>query len=195
MTTPFTRIILGSQSPRRRELLHGLDIPFEAITIDADEHYPDQLSGGEIPVFISRAKAAAYQSQLAEGELLITADTIVWLDGQVLGKPHSEAEAHHMLRNLSGKSHYVYTGVTFTRRQNDQLLTESLVDETKVYFRDLSDEEIDYYITQYKPLDKAGAYGIQEYIGYIGVTHIEGSYFNVMGFPVEKIYSWIRAQK
>lgn len=183
------RIILGSQSPRRRELLAGLDVPFTAITIDADESYPAHLVGGDIPIYISRAKAHAYAQQLSDEELLITADTIVWLDGQVLGKPKNEQQAHDMLRALSGKTHQVYTGVTFVYQSKEY----SLVDETSVTFRELTDEEIDYYIQKYHPLDKAGAYGIQEYIGYIGVTAMNGSYFNVMGFPVEKVYEMIRS--
>ncbi len=193
-------IILGSQSPRRRELLAGLDISFTAVSIDADESYPADLVGGDIPIYISRAKARAYAHALGPDDLLITADTIVYQDGQVLGKPHSEAEAHAMLRALSGKTHQVYTGVTFMVSQDSSLKDKllplkgepegsfSFVDETSVTFRDLTDAEIDYYIRQYHPLDKAGAYGIQEYIGYIGVTDMRGSYFNVMGFPVERVY-------
>lgn len=181
-------IILGSQSPRRRELLAGLDLPFVAVTIDADESYPADLTGGDIPLYISRAKAHAYAKPLADSELLITADTIVWLDGQVLGKPHSEAEAHAMLRALSGKTHQVYTGVTFLYHGQET----SLVDTTDVTFRELTDDEINYYIQHYRPFDKAGAYGVQEYIGYIGVTALHGSYFNVMGLPVERVYETLR---
>lgn len=177
-------IILGSQSPRRRELLAGLDLPFTAVTIDADESYPADLIGGDIPLYISRAKARAYTRELSANELLLTADTIVWLDGQVLGKPHSEAEAYTMLRKLSGRTHQVFTGVTIRYRGEET----SFVDTTDVTFRELTDEEINYYINKYRPLDKAGAYGIQEYIGYIGVTSLHGSYFNVMGLPVERVY-------
>lgn len=182
-------IILGSQSPRRRELLAGLDIPFTAVTIDADESYPADLTGGDIPLYISRAKARAYTRELAPNELLLTADTIVWLDGQVLGKPHSEAEAYTMLRKLSGKTHQVYTGVTIRYRGEET----SFVDTTDVTFRELTDEEINYYINKYRPLDKAGAYGVQEYIGFIGVTTLHGSYFNVMGLPVERVYEALHA--
>lgn len=182
-------VILGSQSPRRRELMAGLDIPFRAISIDADESYPHDLKEGDIPLFISQAKAKAYAPQLRANELLITADTIVWLDGKMLGKPIDEADARKMLRQLSGKTHQVYTGVTFTRIIDGAPVMESLVDKTDVTFRELSEEEISYYVENYKPLDKAGAYGVQEYIGYIGVSRMVGSYFNVMGFPVEQVYT------
>lgn len=186
------RIILGSQSPRRRELMAGLDIPFRAINIDADESYPSNLKEGDIPLFISQAKAKAYAPQLRRDELLITADTIVWLEGHMLGKPTNEEDAYRMLRALSGKTHQVFTGVTFTRIVDSTPVMESLVDKTDVTFRELSDEEIRYYVTKYQPLDKAGAYGVQEYIGYIGVSNMAGSYFNVMGFPVEPVYTKIK---
>lgn len=182
-------IILGSQSPRRRELLAGLDVPFTAISIDADETYPENLKAGDIPYYISRAKARAYADQLTEGQLFITADTIVWSDGHMLGKPHDEAEAHAMLSRLSGKTHQVYTAVTFA--QNGRELT-TLVDCTDVTFRELTDEEIIHYVTQYRPLDKAGAYGVQEWIGYVACTEMKGSYFNVMGFPVHLVYQELK---
>lgn len=181
------RIILGSNSPRRRELLSGLDVKYEVARIDADESFPADLQGGDIPLYIARAKARAYAGE--EG-LLITADTIVWCDGQMLGKPHDEADAKRMLRLLSGKTHQVYTAVVITDLTTGS--TQSLVDETNVTFRTLTDEEIDYYIAHYRPFDKAGAYGIQEWIGYIGCTRLEGSYFNVMGFPVEKVYEALK---
>lgn len=192
------KIILGSQSPRRRELLAGLDIPFTAISIDADESYPSSLQAGDIPYFISRAKARAYETQLQADELLITADTIVWLDGQMLGKPHDEDEAFAMLRALSGKTHQVYTAVTFAWKEknlstlNFQLST--LVDCTDVTFAELTDEEIRYYIQKYRPYDKAGAYGVQEWIGYVACTSMKGSYFNVMGFPVHRVYPFLKAR-
>ncbi len=185
-------IILGSQSPRRRELMSGLDIPYRAISIDADESYPQELEGGDIPIYISRAKAQAYIAHLHADELLITADTIVWLNGKMLGKPHDESAAREMLRQLSGKVHQVYTGVTFTRLIDGAPVMESLVDKTDVTFRNLREEEIDYYVENYKPLDKAGAYGVQEYIGYIGVSGMEGSYFNVMGFPIARVYEVLK---
>lgn len=182
-------IILGSQSPRRRELLAGLDVPFRAISIDADETFPAELQADEIPYYISRAKARAYETQLQPNQLLITADTIVWLDGHMLGKPHDEAEAVAMLRRLSGRTHQVYTAVTFA--QQGQPL-ETLVDCTDVTFRELTDEEIEFYVQKYRPLDKAGAYGVQEWIGYVACTAMHGSYFNVMGFPVHLVYRELR---
>ncbi len=185
-------IILGSQSPRRRELMSGLDIPYRAISIDADESYPQELEGGDIPIYISRAKARAYMAHLHDDDLLITADTIVWLNGKMLGKPHDESEAREMIRQLSGKVHQVYTGVTFTRMIDGAAVMESLVDKTDVTFRSLSEEEIAYYVENYKPLDKAGAYGVQEYIGYIGVSGMNGSYFNVMGFPIARVYEVLK---
>lgn len=184
------KIILGSQSPRRRELLSGLDIPHTEVTIDADESYPSHLQGGDIPMYISRAKAEAYTRThgLSDNDLLITADTIVWLDGQVLGKPHDEQEARQMLRLLSGKTHQVFTAVTFA--SNSGLTSE--VDRTDVTFEPLSDSEIDYYVSRYRPLDKAGAYGVQEWIGYIAAARINGSYFNVMGFPTHLVHRYLR---
>jgi septum formation protein len=191
----MVEIILGSQSPRRRELMAGLDLPFTAISIDADEHYPAELQGGDIPYYISRAKARAYVSQLKEDQLLITADTIVWLDGKMLGKPHDEADAIDMLRRLSGKTHQVFTGVSFakigTTGSRDLEIT-TIVDRTDVTFKDLTDEEINYYVQKYRPFDKAGAYGVQEWIGYIACTEMKGSYFNVMGFPVHQVYKVLK---
>ena len=181
------KILLGSQSPRRRELLAGLDVDFRVVAIDADEHYPEGLQGGEIPYFISRAKAEAYGEPLAEDEVLLTADTIVWVPcdggkgGVMLGKPKDEEEARRM---LSGRMHAVYTGVTLRTREG----IRTIVDKTEVWFRALTEEEIAYYVAKYQPLDKAGAYGVQEWIGYVGVTKIVGSYFNVMGLPVERVW-------
>ena len=189
-------IILGSQSPRRRELMAGLDLPFTAITIDADESYPASLQAGDIPYYISRAKARAYEDQLLPDQLLITADTIVWLDGRMLGKPHDETEAISMLRDLSGKTHQVYTAVTFAQKKLQSsifnLQLETIVDCTDVTFAELSEEEILYYVRKYRPFDKAGAYGVQEWIGYIACTAMNGSYFNVMGLPVHKVYEYIK---
>ena len=186
----LVNIILGSQSPRRRELMAGLDIPFSCVTIDADESYPADLQAGDIPLYISRAKARAYASELRENDLLITSDTIVWLNGEMLGKPQDEADAKAMLSRLSGQTHEVYTAVCFAD-MNGEL--ETLVDCTKVTFKTLSEEEIDYYVNKYCPLDKAGAYGVQEWIGYVGVTKMEGSYFNVMGFPISRVYETLIA--
>ena len=192
-------IILGSQSPRRRALLAGLDLPFTAINIDADESYPAELQAGDIPYYISRAKARAYENQLQPDQLLITADTIVWLDGHMLGKPHDADEAKAMLRSLSGKTHQVYTAVTFAQKSqqptanSQSLVLETLVDRTDVTFAELSDAEIDYYVSHYRPFDKAGAYGVQEWIGYIACTAMNGSYFNVMGFPVHLVYQHLKS--
>ena len=194
-------IILGSQSPRRRELMKGLDIPFTAITIDADESYPKDLQGGDIPLYISRAKARAYASKLTEGDLLITSDTIVWLNGEMLGKPHSEAEAKQMLGRLSGHTHQVFTAVCFTRLDiaagdsaAPKYIQDTLVDSSDVTFRELTAEEIDYYVEHYHPMDKAGSYAIQEWIGYVGITRIEGSQYTVMGFPIEQVYMYLKTR-
>ncbi len=192
-------ILLGSASPRRRELLAGLDIPFTVVSIDADESFPPSLKGGDIPYYISRAKAHAYAHKLTENQLLITADTIVWCDDRMLGKPHNAAEAFAMLRSLSGKTHQVFTAVTFAIKTpfpsgegRGEASLSTLVDRTDVTFKELSDAEINYYIDHYKPFDKAGAYGIQEWIGYIGCTALNGSYFNVMGFPVHLVYAELK---
>ena len=202
MTNHQLQILLGSASPRRRELMAGLDLPFTAINIDADETYPAELQAGEIPYYISRAKARAYAPDLQPDQLLSTADTIVWLNGHMLGKPHDAEEAFTMLRSLSGKTHQVYTAVTFAEKNTNhqlpitnvqsQLSLETIVDCTHVTFAELSDEEIRYYIQKYRPFDKAGAYGVQEWIGYIACTGMEGSYFNVMGFPVHLVYQELK---
>ena len=184
-------IILGSQSPRRRELMAGLDLPFTAISIDADESYPADLQAGDIPYHISRAKARAYEPQLKDNQLLITADTIVWLDGHMLGKPHDEAEAVSMLQTLRNKTHQVYTAVTFAQKGRE---LETIVDCTDVTFGALTDEEIIHYVQKYRPLDKAGAYGVQEWIGYVACTQMKGSYFNVMGFPVHRVYPILKTR-
>jgi septum formation protein len=179
------KIILASNSPRRRELLAGLDIPFEVRVLPSvDESYPASLRAGGIPLFISREKANAYRDMIAPDELIITADTIVWLEDAILEKPHDDAEAVAMLHRLSGKTHEVFTGVTLTTRNHQK----SFVAESKVTFATLSDAEIDYYVAHYHPLDKAGAYGVQEWIGYVGVERIEGSFYNVMGLPVRRLY-------
>lgn len=184
------KYILASNSPRRKELLAGLGIDFEVKVMQGiDESYPDGLPMEEIPQYISRKKASAYS--LADDELLITADTIVWVDGEVLGKPKDREDAYGMLRKLSGKTHQVVTGVCLTTRQ----ASHSFASVSNVTFADLSDDEIYYYIDNYRPFDKAGAYGVQEWIGYIGVTKLEGSYFNVMGLPVQRLYSELKKQQ
>lgn len=183
------RLILASNSPRRRELLAGLGYPYEVRVLDGiDESYPDTLRGSEVAAYISRAKASAYRATMAQDEVIITADTIVCLDDEVLGKPADEAEAMAMLRRLSGHTHQVYTGVTIVSVKGDT----TFVSRTDVTFATLTEEEIQHYVTHYRPMDKAGAYGIQEWIGYIGVEHIEGSYFNVMGLPVQRLYAELK---
>ena len=178
-------IVLASNSPRRKELMSGLGVDYVVKTLpDVDESYPDTLQGEEIPAYISREKAEAYQSMIEPDELLITADTIVWMNGEVLGKPKDREDAIRILRKLSGASHQVITGVCLTTKgwQNSFTVT------TDVTFAVLSEEEIVYYVDKYSPMDKAGAYGVQEWIGFIGVESISGSYYNVMGLPVQKLY-------
>ena len=183
------RLILASNSPRRKELLAGLGLDYEVRTLpDVDESYPESLQGGDIPLYISRMKADAYKPMLQPDELMITADTIVWMDGMVLGKPRNKYGAIEMLKQLSGGVHYVYTGVSITT----QTRQESFYVVTEVRFANLTDEEIEYYVDTYQPLDKAGAYGVQEWIGYIGVENIKGSYFNVMGLPVQRLYTELK---
>ena len=181
------KIVLASNSPRRRELLGALEVDFEVRTLDGiEESYPQGLTMTGIPEHISSQKAMAYA--LADDELLITADTIVYLDGEVLGKPANAKEACAMLRKLSGKTHQVITGVTL--RTVDRSHTFSCV--TEVTFAQLAEEQIKHYVDNYAPFDKAGAYGIQEWIGHVGVTSIKGSYFNVMGLPVQRIYKELK---
>lgn len=182
-------ILLASNSPRRRELLAGLGVKYRVTSLpDVDESYPSSLQGEEIPLYISQLKADAYRSQMNPNTLLITADTIVWLDGKVYGKPHDEAEACEMLRALSGRTHTVITGVTLT----SACRCKSFAVSTEVTFAALTDEEIGYYVSHYRPLDKAGAYGVQEWIGYIGVTGMNGSYYNVMGLPIQRLYTELK---
>ena len=177
------KIFLSSNSPRRKELLAGLDIPFEVKVLSGiDESYPEGLGVEEIPQYIAMEKAAAYD--IAEDEIVITADTVVVLGDAILGKPVDESDAKNMLRALSGNTHRVVTGVCITSADKQRKF--SVVSE--VTFKVLSDTEIDYYVNRYRPFDKAGAYGIQEWIGYVGVTSLKGSYFNVMGLPVQRIY-------
>lgn len=184
MELPY-RIILASNSPRRRELLGGLGIDFTVKVIGGiDESWPHELKGEDIPLFISKEKAAPYKATIAKDELVITADTIVYVDGEVLGKPHDEADAKRMLRLISGRWHEVITGVTLMTAERER----SFAVTTKVKFCNLSDNEILQYVDSGMPMDKAGAYGIQEWIGYVGVEAIEGSYFNVVGLPVQRLY-------
>jgi len=184
-------IVLASQSPRRQELLSGLNIPFEVQSIDVEESYPSQLVGVDIPMYLAEKKADAYIDKMDDKTLLITADTIVWHEGCVFGKPNDKDDATRMLKSLSGKTHQVITGVcisTLLKRKTFHVISE-------VRFSRLAPEEIDYYIQNFHPYDKAGAYGVQEWIGYIGVEYIEGSYFNVMGLPVQRLYSELKRWK
>lgn len=188
------KLLLASNSPRRRELIMGLDIPVEIVKLkDIDETHPSHLEGADIPLHIARLKMDAYDIPLQEGEVLITADTVVWVpqEGVELGKPKDAADAKRMLKLLSGRTHQVYTAVCL----RSSLDLNEFVCGTDVTFAELTDEQIDYYISQYKPFDKAGAYGIQEWIGYVGCTRLEGSYFNVMGLPVQKLFTQLQKLK
>lgn len=180
-------IVLASNSPRRRELLAGLGVEFRVETIKGlDETYDESMPLNEVAAYLSQLKASAYT--LAPNELIITADTIVLAAGEVMGKPHDRDDAYRMIRALSGSTHEVITGVTVATR--DKKVTFSNV--TEVTFASLTDEEIYYYIDEYKPFDKAGAYGIQEWIGYMGITGINGCYYNVMGLPVNHLYTVLK---
>lgn len=183
------KVILASNSPRRKELLGGLGIPFEVRTLQGiDESYPDTLKGEEIPIHIAEKKAEVYKSTMADDEMIITADTIVYDHEQVLGKPKDREDAIRMLRQLSGHAHEVITGVSIVTKKK----TARFASTSKVFFAPLTDEEIAYYVDNYRPFDKAGAYGIQEWIGFVAVTRIEGSYFNVMGLPIQRLYTELK---
>lgn len=190
------KLILASGSPRRRQLLSGLDLPYEVRLLpNIDESYPDDLPAHDVALYCATKKAEAYRPTLADDELVITADTVVVLPEQetgadgaqrasVLGKPHSEAEAEQMLARLSGRTHQVVTGVCLTTREEQRRFDVT----TDVTFATLSKEEIHYYVSHYHPMDKAGAYGVQEWIGYVAVSSLNGSFYNVMGFPVQRVY-------
>lgn len=182
-------VILASNSPRRRELLAGLDISFEVKTIPGlEESYPATLKGGEIPLYLAQQKAHAYDSIMTDRMLLITADTIVWSDDQQFGKPKDAQDAIQMIHRLSGKTHQVYTGVCIRTLHKEV----PFVAKSDVTFAQLSDEEIAYYVERYRPFDKAGSYGVQEWIGYVAVEHIDGSFYNVMGLPVQRVYQELK---
>ncbi len=184
-------LILSSNSPRRKELLAGLGIPFEVLVIPGiDESYPPTLPARDIAEYVAVKKAAPYRAALTgSGNTVLTADTVVVLGDEAMGKPRDAADAARMLRRLSGNTHQVYTGVCLTTESEQRRFTV----RTDVTFKPLSDGEITHYISRYQPFDKAGAYGIQEWIGYIGITSINGSYYNVMGLPVQRIYEELRA--
>ncbi len=182
-------IVLASNSPRRKELLQRMGVNFKVRTLfGIDESYPDSLRGEDIVCYISRNKAKAYQSSMAPNELLITADTIVYVDGEVMGKPKNAEQAKEMLHKLSGKTHQVITGATIVTAKR----TENFGVTSQVKFTNITDEEINFYVDNYLPFDKAGAYGIQEWIGIVAVEEIKGSYFNVVGLPVQRLYQKLK---
>ncbi|MCX6260352.1 MAG: Maf-like protein [Bacteroidia bacterium] len=178
------RILLASRSPRRQELLRELGLNFEVAVRDWSEKYPDHLKGEEIPLYVAAEKAKTFRSEIKENEIVITADTVVWCDNEVLDKPIDKEDARRIIREISGNTHEVITGVCLLSARKQT----SFYSSTKVTFSELSDDEIEYYISNFSPYDKAGAYGIQEWIGLAACSHIEGSYFNVMGLPVEQVY-------
>ena len=182
------KFVLASKSPRRQDLLKGIVPEFDIMLRDTAESYPETLQGAQIVEHLAKLKASAFEGELAENQLLITADTIVWIDNQVLGKPKDRAVAIEMLHQLSGRKHTVYTGVCLKTTQKERVFSAA----TDVFFRQLSDDEIAYYVDTYKPFDKAGSYGIQEWIGYVGIERIDGSYFNVMGLPVQRLYQELK---
>lgn len=183
------RIILGSGSPRRRELLAGLDVDFTVDTANAfEESVPDGARPEDVPLLMSEGKSHGFHRPLEDDELLITADTVVIVDSRVLGKPHGREQAIEMLRELSGREHEVVSAVTFRSTVKEL----SVKDSTKVFVSPLSDEEIAYYVDTYRPFDKAGGYGIQEWLGFAAIGRIEGSFYNVMGFPVHRVWELLR---
>ena len=183
-------IILASKSPRRQELLRGMGVEFSIMTKETDESFPPEMPLEEVPKYLSLQKSLAFnEDELPAGFLLITSDTVVICEGEILGKPKDKADAVRMLRLLSGKTHHVVTGVTVRSAEK----TESFAVRSNVTFAALDDEEIDYYIEHCKPYDKAGAYGIQEWIGYVGISGLEGSFYNVMGLPTRKLYQCLKS--
>ena len=182
-------IILASKSPRRQQLLSDLGLKFTVQAMDIPEDFPEGLGMTEVPVYLAELKAEAFRPRLKADQLIITADTIVWLDGKVINKPDDYQGAVEMLKSLSGKKHQVVTGVCLLSTTKKV----SFYATTDVWFKPLSDEEINYYLENFHPYDKAGAYGIQEWIGYIGVHRIEGSFFNVMGLPIQSVYEHLKS--
>ena len=182
------RIILASRSPRRQQLLHEMGIRFNTVIREYEESYPDNLKGEEIATYLSELKANDFKNEISVNEIVITADTIVWCNNEVLGKPSDSEDAKRMIRKLSGNTHEVITGVTLLSASKEKTFS----DTTKVTFEKLSEEEISYYVDNFKPYDKAGAYGIQEWIGVAACSRIEGSYFNVVGLPVQKLYKELK---
>lgn len=177
-------LILASQSPRRKMLFEALGFPFEVRKIEVDESFDATLTGGDIPAYLAEKKAAAVKAELGEKDLLVTADTVVWINDHALNKPEDRTEAKAMLEEIAGATHSVFTGVCLTTKDKQHRFFE----ETKVHFNDLSKEEIDHYLDRYKPYDKAGAYGIQEFIGLIGIKAVDGDFYNVVGFPMQRFW-------
>lgn len=184
---PDYNYILASKSPRRQQLLSSLGIRFKVKALDVDEVFPEGLSKEEIPVYLARLKSQPFLGSLKANDLVITADTIVWSCGKVMGKPQNAAMAREMLRELSGNEHQVISGVCLSA-VHKQVSFHAV---SNVQFKPLTEKEIEYYVSKFKPFDKAGAYGIQEWIGFIGITHIEGSFYNVMGLPIQQLYQEI----
>lgn len=182
------KLILASASPRRQQLMKDAGFTFEVRLKNVEEKYPQELHWENVPEYLSKVKASAFREELKADEVLITADTVVCIHDRILGKPADRKEAISMLQELSGNRHLVVTGVSVTTR-TEQL---SFSSRTDVFFKRLSNEEIEFYVDTYKPFDKAGAYGIQEWIGYIGIERIEGSFYNVMGLPIQKLYETLR---
>ncbi len=178
------RIVLASKSPRRHELMKGLGIPFEVRTKEVDESFSSELTGKEIPEFLAAKKADAFRQELTEEEILITSDTVVWLGDRVFNKPQTRNEAVEMITELSGRTHEVITAICISSTKKRVVTSET----TKVHFGEIGKEAIKWYVDKYEPMDKAGAYGIQEWIGYVGIDRIEGSFYNVMGFPTRLFY-------
>jgi septum formation protein len=178
------KVILASKSPRRQHMLNDLGLNFEVRTKETEETYPSDMDVEQIPIYLAEQKALAFKDEIKDNELIITADTIVTINGEVLGKPKDREHAKEMLYKLSGKGHRVISGVSLYSK--DKLVSFNSI--TEVFFKTLTEDEISYYLDTYKPYDKAGAYGIQEWIGYIGVVRIEGSYFNVVGLPIQQLY-------
>lgn len=183
------RVKLASKSPRRQQLLQGLGLTFDVWSKEVDESYPDHLQQEEIPLYLASKKADAFREELQDGDVLITADTIVWIDGQVLNKPEDRDDAIRMIGLINGNTHDVYTGVSIVSNEKSELLW----DRTRVHFARLTAEEIEHYIDNYSPFDKAGSYGAQDWIGLVAIDRLEGSYFNVMGLPVHKVYQALKS--
>jgi septum formation protein len=181
------KIILASGSPRRQQFFKDLDLDFEIRIKEIEENYPDNLKEVQITNYLAELKSSAFDGEIADNEIIITSDTLVWLNDKALGKPKDYNDAFEILKSISSATHQVFTSVCFATKNSKK----TIFDETKVTFKKLNDSEIHYYLENYKPFDKAGAYGIQEWIGLIGITKIEGSYSNVVGLPTKKVYDFL----